>query len=437
MPLPPLGQLFSLFFFVLSVCAQLSTLTIGQNDSSVRYSAGWRTAIHDGQPFRLVDILEADVQIALPRYKRSKGAMYYACLDCGLETNGSMLTVDAHDPTENGTQPPTNSNTSPTSSFSATSSSPSIFDSPPNKLSASPSNKSATLETTPTITSAAAASPSPSGVGGGEGSSESAGGANTVVQTGTTGAKSSSEKSAIPVATTGTEGTTSSSGGSAISVAPTGTATAISTSGGSTVTVAPTGTTSVISPGAPTSGGSPEPFSATSSAPPSQGTVSTTASRRPRVPASVIAVVVVVSVAAALSCALGIFILLKIRRLRLSQRGGAQGPPVLPAMSIPSLHFPSFRTQHQSYISAGSASTESLYPSDSASYGPYQRERSTAYLNVRAVSPALVSPALPSSTMDSWEDVEIQRPRNPFEAEISSISSDDTTEFMAQRTSNP
>ncbi|KAF7982020.1 hypothetical protein HWV62_30266 [Athelia sp. TMB] len=106
-------------------------------------------------------------------------------------------------------------------------------------------------------------------------------------------------------------------------------------------------------------------------------------------------------------------------------------------MSIPSLHFPSFRTQHQSYISAGSASTESLYPSDSASYGPYQRERSTAYLNVRAVSPALVSPALPSSTMDSWEDVEIQRPRNPFEAEISSISSDDTTEFMAQRTSNP
>ena len=81
MPLPPLGQLFSLFFFVLSVCAQFSPLTIGQNDSSVEYSAGWRTSTHDGQPFRLVDILEADVQIALPSEHSNLFYVYFYLTD--------------------------------------------------------------------------------------------------------------------------------------------------------------------------------------------------------------------------------------------------------------------------------------------------------------------------------------------------------------------
>lgn len=468
MPLPPLGQLFALFLFVLSVSAQLTTLTIGQTDSSVGYSAGWRTAIHDSQPFRLVDLLEADVQIALPNgtvsfqyigFKRSGGAMYYVCLDCGLESNGSMLAVDAHDPAENGTQPsvelfsmanldpttphsltvfnfpdprfqntgqltfdhlvasvsgnavyqtmmiapnptastpssfsPTDSGTHPTFSFSPTSSSSSSIAPTPDTTPAP--------DTASTTTSAAVASTSSHlGTGSGEGSSTSVGVATTVVSTGAASATSSGAESAI--------------------------------------TVSPTRTASVAPSEPPASGRSSESLSATSAAPSSQGTVSTTPSSRARVPASVIAVVVVISVVAALSCALGIFILLKIRRLRLSQQSRTQGPPVLPEMSLPSLNFPSFRTQHRSYNSADSGSTESLHPSDSASFGPYQRDRSTVYLNVRAVSPAPVSPALPSSTMESWEDLEDQRLRNPFETEMRSVSSDDVTQLMAQRSANP
>lgn len=39
--------------------------------------------------------------------------------------------------------------------------------------------------------------------------------------------------------------------------------------------------------------------------------------------------------------------------------------------------------------------------------------------------------------MESWEDLERQRPSNPFESEMRSVSSDDVTQLMAQRSSNP
>lgn len=64
--LSPVQLLSFLCFLFLFVSAQINTIAIGQDNSDVQYSAGWRTAMHNGQPFRLVDFLEADVQIALP-----------------------------------------------------------------------------------------------------------------------------------------------------------------------------------------------------------------------------------------------------------------------------------------------------------------------------------------------------------------------------------
>lgn len=77
MPLPPLSlRLFSIFF-VLSVYAQVAAQIIGQNDSSIEYSAYWRTSTHDGQPFRLVDEIGADIYVTLPSEYSRCGSLVY------------------------------------------------------------------------------------------------------------------------------------------------------------------------------------------------------------------------------------------------------------------------------------------------------------------------------------------------------------------------
>lgn len=141
-------------------------------------------------------------------------------------------------------------------------------------------------------------------------------------------------------------------------------------------------------------------------------------------------VIIVISVFVGLSCLLGIFVLVKIQRLRRQRFDRTQGPPILPEVSVTStLNFPSFRTQNESNNSVRSSYTDSLEPNDSASFGPYQRTTSHVYLNVRTASPALISPALASSTMSSWEDLEQQRP----DSEMHSMSSNGVTEYTANR----
>ncbi|PIL32133.1 hypothetical protein GSI_06839 [Ganoderma sinense ZZ0214-1] len=94
-------------------------VTIRFDSSQVSFTTGWRVAEFTGSgsfdKFAFANNPGEEVIVQLPQnvtalsyrgFKIRGGAQYFVCLDCSDTVSSALLSVDAHDDTDNGTQPP-------------------------------------------------------------------------------------------------------------------------------------------------------------------------------------------------------------------------------------------------------------------------------------------------------------------------------------------